>query len=167
MTGIGINFLVDCIYLILLHITLYHMITSHHNPSYRITIHRSSVQRPNSTSTEEVARFQRLLPNPSWLMSGRTSSHQKLVSTFPWIDNSTGFSCNRNVNMTKREISKWKCHLYYWEAAVQTLDKSWKRMDVKIMMMYQRLSSYLLILIQNKLHFCLFDLLQHTLKPLT
>ena len=34
-------------------------------------------------------RFQRLFPNLSWLMSGRTSrsSHQKLVQTFPWINN--------------------------------------------------------------------------------
>ena len=31
--------------------------------------------------------FQRLFPNPSWLTSGRTSGHQKLVATFPWIDN--------------------------------------------------------------------------------
>ena len=40
----------------------------------------------NSTSAEEVAWFQRLIPNPSWLASGRISDHQKLVSTFPMID---------------------------------------------------------------------------------
>ena len=45
------------------------------------------VQRQNSTTAEEVARFQRLFPNPSWLMSGRTSGHQNLVSIFPGIDN--------------------------------------------------------------------------------
>ena len=37
--------------------------------------------------SEEVARFQHLFPNLNWLMSGRTSGHQKLVPTFPWIDN--------------------------------------------------------------------------------
>ena len=26
-------------------------------------------------------------PNPSWLTSGRTSGQQKLVPTFPWMDN--------------------------------------------------------------------------------
>ena len=43
----------------------------------------------NSTTAEEIARFQRLFPNPRWLMSGRTSGHQNLVSIFPGIDNST------------------------------------------------------------------------------
>ena len=33
----------------------------------------NKVRRQNSTKAEEVARFQRLFPNPSWLMSGRTS----------------------------------------------------------------------------------------------
>ena len=45
------------------------------------------VRRQNSTTAEEVARFQRLFPNLSWLMSGRTSGHQNLVSIFPGIDN--------------------------------------------------------------------------------
>ena len=27
------------------------------------------------------------LSNPSWLVSGRTSGHQKVIPTFPWIDN--------------------------------------------------------------------------------
>ena len=40
----------------------------------------------NSTSAEEVARFQCLSPNPSWLASGRTSGHQNLVIIFPWLD---------------------------------------------------------------------------------
>ena len=31
--------------------------------------------------------FQRVFPNPSWLMSGGTSGHQNPVSIFPWIDN--------------------------------------------------------------------------------
>ena len=45
------------------------------------------VRRRNSSSAEEDARFQGLFPNLSRLTSGRTSGHQKLVSTFPWIDN--------------------------------------------------------------------------------
>ena len=28
-----------------------------------------------------------LFANPSWLMPGRTSGHQELVPTYPWIDN--------------------------------------------------------------------------------
>ena len=45
------------------------------------------VYRRNSTSAEEVDRFQRLFHNPSWLTPGKTSGHQKLVPTFPWIYN--------------------------------------------------------------------------------
>ena len=45
-----------------------------------------TVRRQDSTTAEEVARFQRLFPNPSWLTSGRTSGHQNLVSIFPGID---------------------------------------------------------------------------------
>ena len=41
------------------------------------------VRRRNSTSTEEVARFQHLFPNPSWLTAGRTSSHKKTHSSIP------------------------------------------------------------------------------------
>ena len=32
------------------------------------------------------SRFQRLFPNPSWLVWGRASRHQKLATTFPGID---------------------------------------------------------------------------------
>ena len=32
------------------------------------------------------SRFQCLFPNPSWLVWGRASRHQKLASTFPGID---------------------------------------------------------------------------------
>ena len=45
------------------------------------------VRRRNSTSTEEVARFQHLFSNPSLLTAGRTSSHEKLIPAFLWIDN--------------------------------------------------------------------------------
>ena len=43
-------------------------------------------RRRNSTSAEEVARFPHLFPKPSWLISGKTSGHQKLVPTFPCMD---------------------------------------------------------------------------------
>ena len=45
-----------------------------------------TVRRQNSTCLEEVAKFQRFFPNPSWLTSGRTSGHQKLIPTFPWMN---------------------------------------------------------------------------------
>ena len=45
------------------------------------------VRRQNSTTAEELARLQRLFPNPSWLMSGRTSGHQNRISIFSGIDN--------------------------------------------------------------------------------
>ena len=57
------------------------------------------------TEAEEVATFQHLFPNPSWLSSGRASDHQKLVPTFPWMDN-----C---LMVTKRdflEMEEWKRH---------------------------------------------------------
>ena len=45
------------------------------------------IRRQNSTTAEEVARVQLgLFPNPSWLMSGRTSGHQNLSSIFPGLD---------------------------------------------------------------------------------
>ena len=50
------------------------------------------------------SRFQRLFPNPSWLVWGRASCHQKLAPTFPGID-----SCL----MVTRIFSKWKRH-YIW-----------------------------------------------------
>ena len=46
------------------------------------------------------SRFQRLFPNPSWLVWGRASRHQKLAPTFPGID-----SC---LMVTKGDFSKWK-----------------------------------------------------------
>ena len=75
----------------------------------------------NSTTTNEVSRFQHLFPNPSWLVWGRASRHQKPAPTFPWIDNmneinswwlnfnfihgdETRFSRNGSVIMTKQEI---------------------------------------------------------------
>ena len=90
------------------------------------------------------SRFQRLFPNPSWLVWGRASRHQKLAPTFPGID-----SC---LMVTKRDFLEMEASLWLngksqnvakgwlptkccWEAAVHTLDLSWKKMDVKLMMM--------------------------------
>ena len=58
-----------------------------HPVSRPLWLYKSMVRRQNSTTAEELARFQRLFPIPSWLMSGRTSGHQNLVSIFPEIDN--------------------------------------------------------------------------------
>ena len=64
----------------------------------------------NSTTAEEVSRFQRLFPNPSWLVNsswlvwGRASRHQKLAPTFPWIDN-----C---LMVTKRDFLKMEASLW-------------------------------------------------------
>ena len=54
----------------------------------------------------------------SSLTSGRTSGHQNLIPTFPWIDN-----C---LKVTKR-LRLWLPNLRCWEEAVHTLDKSWKK----------------------------------------
>ena len=59
-------------------------------PGYQIP--PDKVRRQNSTTAEEIARFQRLFPNPSWLTSERTSGHQNLVSIFPGIDSCVGLS---------------------------------------------------------------------------
>ena len=46
------------------------------------------VRKLNSTAAEEVVIIQRIFPNPSWLASGKSVDHQKLVPTFPWtLDN--------------------------------------------------------------------------------
>ena len=57
--------------------------------SYKIfekyCLRKITVWRRKAASAEEVARSQHLFPYLSWLTSGRTSSHQKLVPTFPWM----------------------------------------------------------------------------------
>ena len=58
----------------------------------------------NSTSAEEVSRFQRLFPNPSWLVWGRASRYQKLAPTFPGID-----SC---LMVTKRDFLEMEASLW-------------------------------------------------------
>ena len=52
----------------------------------------------------KVSRFQRLFPNPSWLVWGRASRHQKLAPTFPWLDN-----C---LMVTKRDFLKTEASLW-------------------------------------------------------
>ena len=56
--------------------------------------------------TEEVTKFQRLFPNSGWLTSGRTSGHQKLVPTFPWIDNCFGLTKLLKVNCLPYAVGK-------------------------------------------------------------
>ena len=50
------------------------------------------------------SRFQRLFPNPSWLVWGRASRHQKLAPTFPGID-----SC---LMVTKRDFLEMEASLW-------------------------------------------------------
>ena len=52
---------------------------------------------------EEVSRFQRLFPNPSWLVWGRASHHQRLAPTFPLID---------NCLITKRDFPEMEASLW-------------------------------------------------------
>ena len=67
------------------------------------------------TTAEEVSRFQRLFPNPSWLVWGRASRHQKFAPTFPWIDN-----C---LMVTKRDFLEM-------EASLWLNEKSWVSLKV-------------------------------------
>ena len=60
--------------------------------------------------------------------SGRTSGHQKLVPTSPWIDSCPIWWLNSEG---------WLSTLCCWEAAVHILDKSMKKMDVKVMMIIE------------------------------
>ena len=50
------------------------------------------------------SRFQRLFPNPSWLVWGRASRHQKLAPTFTGID-----SC---LMVTKRDFLEMEASLW-------------------------------------------------------
>ena len=65
---------------------------------------------------KRFSRFQRLFPNPSWLVWGRASRHQKLAPTFPGID-----SC---FMVTQRDFSKWKRHLWL-NGRSQNVAKGW------------------------------------------
>ena len=71
--------------------------------SFCCTGTEAEIQLPLKRSS----RFQRLFPNPSWLVWGRASRHQKLAPTFPWIRQLpywwlNGISRNGSVTMTKR-----------------------------------------------------------------
>ena len=54
----------------------------------------------NSTTT----KFQRLFPNPSWMVWGRAFRNQKLAPTFPWIEN-----C---LMVTKRDFLEMEASLW-------------------------------------------------------
>ena len=88
--------------------------------------------------------FQHLFPNPSWLVWGRASHHQKLAPIFPGIDSYLmvtkrdflKMEASLWLNGKSQNVAKgWLSTLCCWEAAVHTLDLSWKKMDVKLMMM--------------------------------
>ena len=52
---------------------------------FQISFGEYGMEAEFNYTVEEVVRFQRLFPNPSWLMSGRTSGHQNLVSKIPVV----------------------------------------------------------------------------------
>ena len=65
---------------------------------------------------KRFSRFQRLFPNPSWLVQGRASRHQKLAPTFPGID-----SC---LMVTKRDFLEMEVSLWLNERS-QNVAKGW------------------------------------------
>ena len=88
---------------------------------------------------------QGLFPNPSWMTSGRTPGHQKLVPTFPYIDclmvtewDFLGMEASLWLNKKSQNgsVTKgWLSTLCCWEEVVaHTLNISWKKIDVKMMM---------------------------------
>ena len=62
------------------------------------------------------SRFQRLFPNPSWLVWGRASRHQKLAPTFPGID-----SC---LMVTKQDFLEMEASLWL-NGRSQNVAKGW------------------------------------------
>ena len=85
----------------------------------------------------------------------RASHHQKLAPTFPGIDSclmvterdflemeASLWLNERSQNVARGWLSTYCC----WEAAVHTLDWSWKKVDVKLMMMMMTPHIYLSII---------------------
>ena len=100
--------------------------------------HLTMVQRQKFNQDWRVSRFQRLFPNPSWLVWGRASHRQKLAPTFPWWLNGifSKWKCHHDWGRDpKMEVSLMVVYLMLLEAAVHTFDWSWKKMDIKLMMM--------------------------------
>ena len=64
-----------------------------------VRVREAEIQLPLKRSS----RFQRLFPNPSWLVRGRASRHQKLAPTFSGID-----SC---LMVTKRDFFEMEASL--------------------------------------------------------
>ena len=71
-----------------------------HNYSFMVWSTEAEIQHPLKRSS----RFQRLFPNPSWLVWGRASRYQKLAPTFPGID-----SC---LMVTKRDFLEMEASLW-------------------------------------------------------
>ena len=67
---------------------------------------KAEIQLPLKRSS----RFQRLFPNPSWLVWGRGSRHQKLAPTFPGIDSCLMVTkrdfLEMEASLTEREVPK-------------------------------------------------------------
>ena len=70
----------------------------------------------NSTLLKRSSRFQRLFPNPSWLVWGRASRYQKLAPTFPRID-----SC---LMVTKWDFLEMEASLWL-NGKSQNVAKGW------------------------------------------
>ena len=96
------------------------------------------------------SRFQRLFPNPSWSWCDEGHPrYQKLAPTFPrdtaalwWLNGtfskwkqSTMDWNGKSQNVLKVDCCLKKLTKASWEAAVHPLISSWKKMDVKLVMM--------------------------------
>ena len=66
-------------------------------------IHSVGTEAETQLPLKRSSRFQRLFPNPSWLVRGRASRYQKLAPTFPGID-----SC---LMVTKRDFLEMEASL--------------------------------------------------------
>ena len=128
--------------------------TSYVKIIYYITGTEVEIQLPLKRSS----RFQRLCPNPSWLVWGRASRYQKLAPTFSGIDSCLmvtkrdflEMEASLWLNWKSQNVAKgWLSTLCCWEAAVHTLDLSWKKMDVKLMMMMMTIE-YVFSWLMNK-----------------
>ena len=88
----------------------------------------------NSTTSEEVSRFQRLFPNPSWLVWGKASRHQNLAPTFPRIDNCLIVQVLNRVEVSwicgrKSRCFENECDWSHFEHSGE--GSSWEKLDVR------------------------------------
>ena len=93
--------------------------TSQWYPSILISLENSNIistEAEIQLPLKRSSRFQRLFPNPSWLVWGRASRHQKLAPIFPGID-----SC---LMVTKRDFLEMKASLWQ-NGKSQNVAKGW------------------------------------------